>query len=156
MAITLLVTTTLYVAIAATAVTARPIERLAASSAPLSLLFQDLAGMSPTAIRVVYGMANQGDLPILLARVERTTSTPLLATGAIATLSLTLALIAPFEGLAETTSLVTLFVFALVNLALIKIRIGKTKAPPAALTVPVVVPILGLATCCALAAAALF
>src|SRR4029078_293303 len=100
------------------------------------------------AIRVVYGMANQGDLPFFLARVERTTSTPLLATGAIATLSLTLPLIAPFEGLAETTSLATLFVFALVNLALIRIRLGKTKAPPAALTVPVVVPILGLATCC--------
>ncbi len=176
MAITLLVTTTLYVAIAATAVTAMPIERLAASSAPLSLLFQELAGMSPTAIsliaivatlntiiaqmtmaiRVVYGMANQGDLPFVLARVERTTSTPLLATCAIATLSLTLGLIAPFEGLAETTSLATLFVFALVNLALIKIRLGKTKAPPAALTVPVIVPILGLVTCFAMATAALF
>jgi amino acid transporter len=176
MAVTLIVTTTLYVAIAATAVTAISIERLAASAAPLSLLFQELAGISPTAIsviaivatlntiiaqmtmaiRVVYGMASQGDLPSVLARVGRTTSTPLLATAAIAILSLGLALIAPFEGLAETTSLATLFVFALVNLALIKIRMSRTKAPPAALTVPVVVPVLGLVTCFAMAAAALF
>src|SRR6185437_12791161 len=107
---------------------------------PLSLLFQELAGMSPTAIsavaivatlntiiaqmtmaiRVVYGMANQGDLPRIFAQVDRTTSTPLLATAAIAILALGLALVAPFEQLAEATSLATLFVFAVVNLALIK------------------------------------
>jgi basic amino acid/polyamine antiporter, APA family len=175
MTVTLLVTTALYVAIAATAVTALPIERLAASSAPLSLLFQELAGMSPTAIsavaivatlntiiaqmtmaiRVVYGMANQGDLPRIFAQVDRTTSTPLLATAAIAILALGLAVVAPFEQLAEATSLATLFVFAVVNLALIKIRLGKANAVAApVLTVPLVVPVLGLLTCVTMAAAA--
>jgi amino acid transporter len=176
MAVTLIVTTTLYVAVAATAVTALPIERLAASPAPLSLLFHELAGMSPIAIsaiaiiatlntiiaqmtmaiRVVYGMANQGDLPRFFAQVNRTTSTPLLATAAIALAAIGLALVVPFEGLAEATSLATLFVFALVNLALIKIRLGKAQAAPSVVTMPLMVPVLGLLTCAAMGAAALF
>ena len=172
MAITLVVTTVLYAAVAATAVTALPVERLAASPAPLSLLFQEVAGISPAAIsaiaivatlntiiaqmtmaiRVVYGMADQGDLPRVFAQVDRRTSTPLLATAAIAVLAAGLALVAPFEELAEATSLATLFVFALVNLALIKIRLGKAKPAPAVLTVPLIVPVLGLLTCIGMAA----
>jgi amino acid transporter len=174
MAITLLVTTTLYVAVAATAVTALPIEKLSANSAPLSLLFRELAGMNPMAIsaiaiiatlntisaqttmaiRVVYGMANQGDLPHIFSQVDPRTSTPLFATAVIAILALGLALFAPFERLAEATSLATLFVFALVNLALIKIRLGKAKPAPSILTVPLIVPVLGLLTCIAMATAA--
>jgi amino acid transporter len=159
--------------IAATAVTALPIDRLAASSAPLSLLFQEVAGTSPAAIsaiaivatlntiiaqmtmaiRVVYGMADQGDLPRVFARVHQKTSTPLMATAAIAILALGLALVAPFEELAEATSLSTLFVFALVNLALIKIRLGKVKPKRSIVRVPLIVPILGLVTCIAMVAA---
>jgi amino acid transporter len=176
MAITLLVTTAIYVAVAATAVTALPIERLAASSAPLSVLFRELAGMDPIvisaiaiiatlntiiaqmtmAIRVVYGMASQGDLPSIFSKVNKRTSTPLLATAVIALLALGLALVAPFERLAEATSLATLFVFALVNLALIKIRLGRAKPATSVLTVPLIVPVLGLMTCIAMATAAMF
>jgi basic amino acid/polyamine antiporter, APA family len=172
MAVTLVVTTGLYVLIAAIAVVALPIDRLATSPAPLSLLFREVAGISPTAIsaiaivatlntiiaqmtmaiRVVYGLADQGDLPRVFAQVHRKTSTPLLATATIAILALCLALVAPFEKLAEATSLATLFVFALVNLALIKIRLGKAKRAPSILTVPLVVPVLGLLTCLAMAA----
>ena len=170
MAITLVVTTAIYVIIAAIAVVALPIERLAASPAPLSLVFRELAGISSTmisviaivatlstiiaqmtmAIRVVYGLASQGDLPRVFAQVNRRTSTPVLATVAIAIMALGFALLVPFEGLAQATSLATLIVFALVNLALIKIRWSRSKAPPAAVSVPVIVPVLGFFTCIAM------
>jgi len=166
MAITLGVTTVLYVVIAAIAVTALPIARLAESSAPLSLVFQEVAGMSPAmisaiaivatlntiiaqmtmAIRVVYGLANQGDLPRALGQVHRATSTPLIATGVIMALSIALALVAPFEKLAEGASLGTLAVFALVNLALLKIRLGHPRIARAAVTIPLAIPALGLVT----------
>ena len=90
----------LYLAVAAIAVSAVPVDELAASPAPLSLVFQRLAGISPVTIsliaivatlntilaqmtmaaRVVYGMARQGDLPGFAGRVHPTTATPLIAT----------------------------------------------------------------------------
>src|SRR3569833_2229444 len=83
MAITLVVTTVLYALVAAIAVTAVALDRLAESNAPLSLVFREVAGVSPAtisaiaivatlntiiaqmtmAIRVVYGLAQQGALP---------------------------------------------------------------------------------------------
>jgi amino acid transporter len=166
MAITLVVTTLLYALIAAIAVTAVPLDRLAKSPAPLSLVFREVAGVSPAtitaiaivatlntiiaqmtmAIRVVYGLAQQGDLPRVFGRVHRSTATPLLATATIMALALLLALTAPFERLAELTSLATLMVFALVNLALLKIRLGRGHWPRAAVTMPLAVPVLGLLT----------
>ena len=167
MALTLVITTLLYVVIAAIAVTAVPVERLAASSAPLSLVFREVAGVSPAiisgiaiiatlntiiaqmtmAIRVVYGMARQGDLPRALGRVSRATATPLLATTGIVALALVFALLAPFERLAEFTSLATLVVFASVNIALLKIRWDGAAPRRDIVTVPLFVPVLGLVTC---------
>jgi basic amino acid/polyamine antiporter, APA family len=167
MAVTLVVTTTLYVIIAAIAVTALSPQELAGSSAPLSLVFSKVAGISATAIsliaivstlntiiaqmtmsiRVVYGMAKQGDLPQRLARVHERTATPVFSTAIITSLSLAFALIVPFERLAEWTSLATLVVFALVNLALIKIRTTQVRAGRAVVHVPLVIPILGLIGC---------
>jgi APA family basic amino acid/polyamine antiporter len=61
----------------------------------------------------------------------------------------------PFAWLAESTSLATLAVFALVNLALLRLRLrgGQPDAPR--LTGPVWAPAVGLATCLALIATAL-
>jgi APA family basic amino acid/polyamine antiporter len=173
MALVLGITTILYVLIAAIAVTAVPVERLTASAAPLSLVFRELAGVSPATIaaiaivatlntiiaemtlatRVVYGMAKLGDLPAVLGAVSRTTATPLTATVMIVAMVLVLALSAPLERLAEATSLATLVVFAMVNLALLKLR--RDGAPPGRITIPIAVPMLGLASCLALIAFAL-
>lgn len=167
MAATLAITTVLYVVIAAIAVTAISAEELAASSAPLSLVFGRVAGVGAAAIsliavvstlntiiaqmtmsiRVVYGLARQGDLPERLGQVHQRTATPLLATAIIMLLTLAFALVVPFERLAEWTSLATLFVFALVNLALIRIRLQRTGPGRATIHVPLVIPVLGLATC---------
>ena len=180
MVLTLVISTALYLAVAAIAVTAVPVAELAASPAPLSLVFRTLAGVSPTTIsliaivatlntilaqmtmaaRVVYGMAKQGDLPGFAGRVHPKTATPLLATALIVAATLALALLVPFERLAEGTSLATLVVFALVNLSLLRLRLyprdGKLHTDGPHVRVPLWVPAAGLATCFAMMAAAAF
>jgi len=176
MVLTLVISTTLYLAVAAIAVMVVPVGDLAASPAPLSLVFLNLAGMSPAAIsaiaivatlntilaqltmaaRVIYSMARQGDLPHLAGHVHPKTATPLVATALIVTATLTLALAVPFERLAEGTSLATLVVFALVNLSLLRLRYQKVHTHTPHVRVPVWVPVAGLITCLAMMMAAFF
>jgi basic amino acid/polyamine antiporter, APA family len=172
MVLTLIITTVLYVVIAAIAVTAVPPERLAGSTAPLSLVFRELSDLSPATIaaiaivatlntiiaeitmatRVIYGMAALGDFPRALGAVSGATATPLVATAMIVAAVLALALLAPMERLAESTSLATLVVFAIVNLALLKLRWDGAPAAPGVIRIPVWVPVLGLITCLAMIA----
>jgi len=174
MVLTLLISTILYVAIAAIAVSAVSIERLSSSSAPLSLVFREVAGIKPVTIsmvaivatlntilaqitmaaRVVYGMARHGDLPRIAGRVHARTATPLVATGLIALLVIALAVSVPFERLAESTSLATLVVFALVNLSLLRLRHRRLRSSGPHVRVPLWVPAAGLATCIAMIASA--
>lgn len=117
MALTLLITIVLYVLIAAISVSAVPPSILATSTAPLSLVFSTVAGVSPTTFsviaivstlntilaqmtmtaRVVYGMAQQGDLPGIAGRVHSRTGTPLIATGLVMLAVAALALTFPLE-----------------------------------------------------------
>jgi APA family basic amino acid/polyamine antiporter len=175
MVLTLVISTALYLAVAAVAVAAVPPELLAASPAPLSLVFQAVAGISPVTIiaiaivatlntilaqismaaRVIYGMAKQGDLPRFAGRVHPTTATPILATMLIVAATLVLALLVPFERLAEGTSLATLLVFALVNLSLLRLRQRNLQTPGPHVRVPLWIPAAGLLTCLAMMAAAM-
>ena len=174
MALTLLISTILYVAIAAIAVSAVPIDRLASSQAPLSLVFREVAGISPVTIsviaivatlntilaqmtmsaRVIYGMARHGDLPSIVGKVHSRTATPLFATALIGASVIALALTVPFERLAESTSLATLVVFALVNVSLLWLRHRRVRSPAPHVSVPVWVPAAGLATCLVMIASA--
>ena len=72
--------------------------------------------------------------------------TPVIATllGVVAILILALGI--PLTGLAEWTSRFTLAIFALVNLALIRIKATESNHPPDVFTVPKWVPIAGLGT----------
>jgi amino acid transporter len=173
MVATLVISTALYVAVAAIAVTAVPPELLAASPAPLSLVFNAVVGISPAAIsliaivatlntilaqmtmaaRVVYGMARQGDFPRIAGRVHPKTATPVLATALIAAATIALALLVPFERLAESTSLATLAIFALVNLSLLWLRHRRVHVSGPHVHVPVWMPAAGLASCLAMMAA---
>ncbi|HET9903134.1 MAG TPA: APC family permease [Xanthobacteraceae bacterium] len=175
MALTLLVSTLLYVAVAVVAVNAVPLADLAGSPAPLSLLFQRVAGTDPALIsaiavvatfntvlaqltmaaRVVYGMARQGDLPARAGHVHPRTATPVLATALVVGWAGMLAVLVPLEPLAAGTSLATLGVFAMVNLALARIHRRKTPPPASGVRVPRWVPVLGFATCVAMIAASL-
>lgn len=175
MVLTLLISTILYVLIAAVAISAVSVERLSSSSAPLSLVFREVAGVHTATIsliaivatlntilaqmtmaaRVIYGMARQGDLPAALARVHPWTGTPLVATIVMVALIIPLALLVPFASLAEGTSLATLAVFALVNLALLRLRYRRARSVGPHLSVPIWVPAAGLVTCVAMIASAL-
>jgi amino acid transporter len=164
--ITLGVTAVLYASVVWIAVTAVPPDELAGSSAPLALVFQRLTGLplqvlSAVAIvatvngiivhmimigRVLYGLADQGNVPSFLATVNAKSGTPVVATliGVMAILFLALGI--PLAGLAEWTSRLTLGIFAFVNLALIRIKVAESIPPPGIFLVPIWVPSMGLAT----------
>lgn len=162
--LTLVITTVVYFLVASVAVLSVAPETLGASSAPLNDVFRQITDISPTVIiaiaivatlntiivqlimasRVLYGLADQGNLPGLFARVNRVTGTPLVATAAVAGLVLLLAMAFPLEGLAEMTSRITLSVFAAVNVALILIKIRNEPAPEGCVQVPLAVPVIGL------------
>lgn len=172
MVLTLVIATVLYVSVAVIAISVAPIDELAASEAPLSLVYQRLVGVSPAVIsgiaiiatlntilaqmtmvsRVIYGMARQGDLPLVLGNVSPHTGTPLLATGLVTAAVIGLALWFPLMGLAESTSLATLGVFALVNLSLLVVRFRRDKATEGHIRVPIVIPVIGFVSCLGLIA----
>lgn len=174
MVLTLLISTVLYVLVAAIAVITVPLEALKSSPAPLSLVFREVAGINPTTInliaivatlntilaemtmasRVVYGMARQGDLPKFAARVHPRTATPLPATAIVMILVAGLALVGSIEWLAESTSLATLAVFALVNLALLRLRARRVHSRGPHVRVPIWIPAAGFVTCLAMIASA--
>jgi amino acid transporter len=173
MGVTLLATTLLYMLVAAVAVTSVAPGDLAASAAPLSLVFNKILGIDPAAIsliavvatlntilaemtmatRVVYGMARQGDLPRYFGHVHGLTATPVLASVVVMAATFFLTLVVPFLELAKATSLATLSVFALVNLALIRVRMRDGRSPH--LRVPLWMPIAGLITSLAMIGSAL-
>ena len=96
------------------------------------------------ASRVVYGLADQGNLPAVFARINAVTRTPLVATSSVVAVILVLALAFPLEGLAEMTSRITLTVFALVNIALIKLKLAGDPAPEGVFEVQLWVPVAGV------------
>jgi len=175
MVLTLLISTVLYVLVAAIAVSAVSSERLASSAAPLSLVFREVAGVSPATIsaiaivatlntilaqltmaaRVIYGLARAGSLPSVLAQVHPRSRTPLAATALVVIAIVPLALLVPLTRLAELTSLATLSVFAVVNLALLRFRSRGVESLAPHVTVPIWVPAIGFATCAAMIAHAL-
>ena len=83
------------------------------------------------------------------------TATSLVATALIVASVIALALTIPFERLAESTSLATLVVFALVNLALLRLRHRHVHTPGPHVRVPLWVPAAGFAACVAMIASAL-
>jgi APA family basic amino acid/polyamine antiporter len=162
--LTLGLTALIYALVVWIAVTSVPPQELARSSAPLALVFERLTGlplvtMSAIAVvatlngiivhmimiaRVIYGLADQGNLPKALTRLNPVTHTPLLATaiGIVAILGLALAV--PLAGLADLTARFTLIIFAIVNLALIRIKSRNEASPSAAFICPRWVPFAGL------------
>lgn len=168
--ITLAAVTILYVLFAFVALQTVSVEDMAGTSAPVSLLFERLTGLPPLAItviaiiatmngvviilvmaaRVTYGMAKARRLPAWLGVVSSRTQTPLRATLLVATIVLVLAIFSPLETLAETSSEVLLSVFAVVNLALVWMKLKGVPAPENVFTVSVVFPVLGTVSCIAL------
>lgn len=159
---TLSITTILYVLITLVAVLSMPLDVLAASAAPLSLLFEHHTGMKPTIIsaigmfaivngaliqiimasRVLYGLSSRKQLPQFLSIINNKTRTPLYATIVVFVIVLILALLGRLASLAELTSVIMLIVFSIVNLALWRIK-HKNPVPEGVMIFPFWVPILG-------------
>jgi len=166
-AISLVAVTVIYFLVVFVAVQSVSIEELAGSKAPVGLLFERLTGMPPIGItlvaivatlngvvieiimasRVVYGLSKKGRLPGRLSRVDPNTRTPLNATLVITAIMLGAALFIPLDFLVTTTSQIILAVFALVNLALVRVKLRGDPAPEDIFTVPVIIPGIGVVSC---------
>jgi len=132
----------LYVLISLIAVLTVPTEQLAASKTPMNEILKHsgtnvgpwmiaislLAGVNGALVqiimvaRVLFGMAKGNKAPAFLGHVSPITRTPIYATILTTTIILMLALIFDLTSLARLTSLIILFIFTIVNLALIQVR----------------------------------
>lgn len=159
--IALVVTTLFYILISLVSTLAVSPEKLAASDAPLAMLYEQISGQSPTVIviislasvlngaliqiimasRILYGMGRQGWLPASLGKVHTKTQTPVMASMIVAGIILVFASILPLLSLAKLTSFITLIVFVMINLALWRIKLSGEKST--GFTVPLWVPIIG-------------
>ncbi len=164
--ITLGVTSVLYALVVLIAVVAVVPSELAASPAPLALVFHRLTGwpigiMSAIAIaatlngilvnmiimaRVLYGLADRGQLPTFLAQVNPNSRAPTNATLLAVAAIMLLALALPLSHLADLTSIGTLLVFVLVNAALIVIKWREVATPQQIFSCPPWVPVAGVVT----------
>ena len=160
--LTLVITTLLYMVLMITAVLSLPPEELASSSAPLTTLYEHHTGEKAIVIsiigmfaiingaliqmimasRVLYGLSSRGHLPNLLGVVHHRTRTPLVATAVASVIVLILALTGRLASLAETTSVIMLMIFSIVNLALWRIK-RRNPYPPDIRVFPIWIPITG-------------
>lgn len=162
---TLLLATFLYIGTTSAVLFAVPLSSLAASPAPLKLVFETAPegvrqAFSVVAIvatingvliqmimasRVLYGLADRGQLPAILAGVSQRTKTPVAATLCVVLLIVVLSQLLPIDDLAAHTSQIVLLVFMLVNIALIRLKLAAQTAVKC-FHVPMAVPVLGLLT----------
>ena len=145
--IALSISTLLYALVAFAAVVTLPIDELQSSRAPLVDMMavqvkraeNGIAALSLMSVvngalvqvimasRVLYGMAQHDMAPGRFGHVSPVTRTPLLATGITVLVVLALALWLPVGTLAQVTSLVLLLVFAVMHLALLRLKISDPR-----------------------------
>lgn len=160
-----IISTLLYAAVAIVAVLFVDPQQLALSEAPLADVYTAATGKAPVVIsligvfavvngaliqlimasRLLYGMGHRGWLPIWFSRIYSPTRTPINSTLVVAALILFFAILLPIVTLAEMTSFLILIVFALVNLALLKIK-QKHPQPEGVRVFSVWIPRLGFVT----------
>lgn len=148
-AITLVVSTLIYAAVALVAAAFPDRQVVAGNPAPLAALYAAATGRSGAPIaalatiamvngvlvqmlmasRVLYGMAREGMAPDWLGGLHEGRQTPARATLLVAVLIFALALFVPLLQLAELTSLVMLLVFTVVNVSLAVIGRRPDAAP---------------------------
>ena len=166
--LTLFISAAIYVMLVVTAIAALGPVGLSESSAPLASLYSHLTNKDPLLIsligvvaivngaliqiimasRVLYGLASRKQLPAALALVSSATQTPIIATVVAGILVLLLALAGNVAGLAQITSTVMLAVFAIVNLALWRIK-KKIPTVPGVMIFPRWLSLLGFFVCSA-------
>jgi APA family basic amino acid/polyamine antiporter len=161
-----LIASIIYVTISLIAVSVIPATELAASSAPLvdvvkraapwfppiAFAFIAMFAVANTALlnfimgsRLIYGMANQGLMPKVLAKVSRR-RTPYVSSLAVLGFMLVLALTGDIASLARATSVLLLICFMVVNVALVVLKRRKDE-PKGRFEIPSAVPVLGALVC---------
>ena len=166
---TLVLATLLYIATTVSVLMVVPMEKLTSETGSLMLVFDGapiqvkqafgvvavVATVNGVLIqmimasRVLYGLADRGHLPNVLATVSARTRTPIVATVLIMAVIALLSLTMPIDALAQWTSQIVLFVFVLVNLSLIRLKwAGQVNGDY--FQIPLVVPIWGVITSMAL------
>ena len=153
----------LYLLVAVAAVLVVRPEILGVQQAPLVYVYQQASGgpahfiglISMAAIfngvliqvikasRILYGSARQGWLPAWLGDIHPRRRTPIYGTLLVAAIIVCFALWLPLVTLAKLTSLLTLLVFCMVNLALWCLK-RHAPAPEGIRVYPPWVPLLGL------------
>lgn len=157
----------IYIAVAITAVSVVPWRDLAAAPGPLTLVietaapwfpaiaftFITIAAVANTALvnyimasRLLYGMSCQGLLPKPLARVHPQRRTPHIAVAFLLIPVIGLQFAGNISQLASATVLLLLFVFMLVNGALVVLK-QREGDVAGAFNAPILVPILGSVVC---------
>lgn len=170
----MVVATLIYMAVAITAVSVIPWADLAKSPAPLMEVAKAAApwfknidsiyiGITLFAIgntallnyimgsRLLYGMSRQGLLPARIGRIHATRRTPHVAILILFFIVTALILSGSVKQLAESTVLLLLMVFTVVNIALIILK-RRPGEPRGGFEVPVFVPVLGALVCLTLIA----
>lgn len=165
----LIAATVLYLLIVIVSLGSVPISELAASKAPLTLVYEQNGGANGQILsligmtaavngivvqvimgsRILYGLAKQGWLRQELSRVNPKTKTPITATITIVSLMIIATALLPIVSLASVTSMLILTIFALVNTSLLVIK-RRTPKHSGYITVPKIIPALGLLSTCGL------
>jgi len=162
--ISLIAATCIYFAVGAIAVMSVAPAELGATQAPLALVAtsgghpgEPIAAISLLAVtnggliqiimasRVLYGMADQGLIWKKFASVNARTQTPLLATSTVTAIILLLALFFTLGELARLTSTIALVIFAMVNVALLRLK--RTSSARPHFCVPGIIPAFALLAC---------
>ena len=166
--ISLLVTLLLYIMIAFVAVVSSDLSLFASSNTPMAYLVRESTWLNPQVLviisllagfngalvqvimssRVLYGMAADKQAPALFSKLNPTTQTPIVASLLTAAIVYSLSISLDLVVLAKLTSGIILFVFAAMNLSLIKIKLVNEKHGSfkvhKGFKVPLWVPIVGL------------
>ncbi len=165
----MVVATLIYMAVAITAVSVIPWAELAKSPAPLMEVAKTAApwfknidsiyiGITLFAIgntallnyimgsRLLYGMSRQGLLPALIGRIHPTRRTPHIAIVILFGVVSALILSGSVKQLAESTVLLLLMVFSVVNVSLV-VLMRRPGEPKGGFEVPIIIPILGALVC---------
>lgn len=160
----------IYLAICITVVSVIPHAELAASSAPLAAVMKVAApwfhpkifsavalfAVTNTSLlnyimgsRLAYGMAKQGLLPQLLARLHTARQTPHIAICILGIIVIALILIGDIKDLAKATSILLLCSFTVVNASLIRLQ-RKVDEAKGRFEVPTIIPAGGVLVCLAM------
>lgn len=163
----MVIVTVVYISVSISAISTVPYAVLAKSEGPLVEVvrrgapwlhpsvfsFISMFAIANTALlnyimgsRLAYGMARQGLLPGIIGRVHATRRTPHVAIALLMLVVLALAFSGDIKDLGKATAALLLGCFTVVNLALVVLKL-RPGEPRGHFEVPIVVPMLGSATC---------